>query len=86
MTNALGGGRDFAHLMDHLGPAMQVWLDDMQKHKFKFESQQVDTVKQRVNEWVSKVDLAEVEENRDTSLQDLVRSRAEKQQSKVSKA
>lgn len=47
--------------MDHLGPALKVWLDDMRKHKLDFD--QVETVKERFNEWVSQVNLDEVEED-----------------------
>ena len=68
MTNTLGGGANFSHFMDHLGPALQGWLGDMEKHKFDFSPQQVDSVKDKVNDWVSQLDLKEIEANRDEAL------------------
>ncbi|KAJ5782616.1 Dehydrogenase multihelical [Penicillium paradoxum] len=76
MTNTLGGGANFGHFMDHLGPALKSWLDDMQKHQFDFESREsVEGLKSTVNEWVSDVDLDEVAKNRDTFLAGLVADR-----------
>lgn len=75
MTNTLGGGGNFSHFMDHLGPALKSWLDDMEKHKFAFEPQQVQGVKDQVNDWVSHVDLKKVEEERDSFLGELVKNK-----------
>ncbi|KAL4929866.1 uncharacterized protein BDV17DRAFT_290222 [Aspergillus undulatus] len=76
ITNALGGGGDFGHFMDHLGPALKGWLDDMQTHRFNFdEREKVDKLKGSVNEWVSTINLKEVEKNRDTFLSSIVRSK-----------
>ena len=72
MTNTLGGGGDFTHFMDHLGPALKLWLDDMEKHKFEFQPQQVESVKGTVNDWVSQVNLKKVEQDRDAFLGELV--------------
>ncbi|KAF7529294.1 hypothetical protein PCG10_008004 [Penicillium crustosum] len=75
MTNTLGGGGDFNHFMDHLGPALETWLDDMHRHEFDMNSQ--DTLKERVNEWISDVNLKEVEESRDKLLVGLIGSKSE---------
>lgn len=75
MTNTLGGGGDFNHFMDHLGPALKTWLDDMHRHEFDMNSQ--DTLKERVNEWISDVNLKEVEESRDKLLVGLIGSKSE---------
>ncbi|KAJ5352823.1 hypothetical protein N7452_001797 [Penicillium brevicompactum] len=72
MTNTLGGGGDFTHFMDHLGPALKLWLDDMEKHKFEFQPQQVESVKGTVHDWVSQVNLKKVEQDRDAFLGELV--------------
>ncbi|KAJ5362794.1 hypothetical protein N7541_003638 [Penicillium brevicompactum] len=72
MTNTLGGGGDFTHFMDHLGPALKLWLDDMEKHKFEFQPQQVESVKGTVNDWVSQINLKKVEQDRDAFLGELV--------------
>lgn len=77
MTNTLGGGGDFKHFMDHLGPALKTWLDDMHRHEFDMDSQDVDVLKERVNEWISHVNLKEVEESRDELLVGLIRSKTE---------
>lgn len=69
MTNTLGGGGSFSYFVDHLGPAMKTWLDDMQQNHFDFNSQEAaDELKSKVNEWVSNVDLKAVESNRDAIL------------------
>ncbi|CRL24058.1 Fatty oxidation complex, alpha subunit FadB [Penicillium camemberti] len=75
MTNTLGGGGDFNHFMDHLGPALKTWLDDMHRHEFDMSSQ--DVLKERVNEWMSHVNLKEVEESRDKLLVGLIGSKSE---------
>ncbi|PYI00274.1 hypothetical protein BO78DRAFT_402167, partial [Aspergillus sclerotiicarbonarius CBS 121057] len=73
MTNTLGGGGDFGHFMEHLGPALKSWLDDMQEHRFDMGSREkVDELKDAVNGWVEKVDLKKVEADRDVLLADLV--------------
>lgn len=78
MTNTLGGGGDFDHFMDHLGPALKIWLDDMHRHQFKLDSQEeVGIIKEKVKEWLSHVNLKEIEKNRDEFLSGLVRSKLE---------
>jgi 3-hydroxyacyl-CoA dehydrogenase len=73
MTNALGGGGNFSHFVDHLGPALKTWLDDMEQNKFNFSSQDaVDDLKKKINGWVSSVDLQQIEKNRDAFLSSLV--------------
>ncbi|KAJ5746940.1 uncharacterized protein N7511_008636 [Penicillium nucicola] len=73
MTNTLGGGGNFSHFVDHLGPALKTWLDDMQQHPFDFDSRDaIEDLKCKVNGWVSHVDLEAVESNRDKHLFNLV--------------
>jgi 3-hydroxyacyl-CoA dehydrogenase len=31
---------DFRHFMDHLGPALKTWIDDMRQHQFEMTSQE----------------------------------------------
>ncbi|KAL4966331.1 3-hydroxyacyl-CoA dehydrogenase [Aspergillus stella-maris] len=78
MTNALGGGGDFGHFMDHLGPALKGWLDDMQRHRFEFGEGERDALKGRVNGWVKTVDLGGVERERDAFLKEIVKSKQDK--------
>ncbi|CAK47337.1 hypothetical protein CBS115989_8749 [Aspergillus niger] len=74
MTNTLGGGGDFTHFMDHLGPALKSWVDDMEQNKFDLGSEeQVDGLKKNVNGWTSQVDLKKVEGDRDVLLTELVK-------------
>ncbi|KAJ5311989.1 hypothetical protein PENANT_c022G03589 [Penicillium antarcticum] len=76
MTNTLGGGGNFSHFMNHLGPALKTWLDDMHQNSFNFDSQEaVNDLKDKVNGWVSTIDLKEVESNRDAFLSSLVKDK-----------
>ncbi|GKZ25478.1 hypothetical protein AbraIFM66951_001018 [Aspergillus brasiliensis] len=76
MTNTLGGGGDFNHFMDHLGPALKSWLNDMEVNKFDLGSEEkVDDIKKKVNGWTSQVDLKKVEGDRDVLLADLVKGK-----------
>lgn len=76
MTNTLGGGGDFTHFMDHLGPALKSWLDDMAVNKFDLGSkEQVNGLKKNINGWISQVDLKKVEGNRDLLLANLVKGK-----------
>ncbi|PYI35622.1 hypothetical protein BP00DRAFT_333794 [Aspergillus indologenus CBS 114.80] len=80
MTNTLGGGASFAHFIDHLGPALKSWLDDMEAHKFDWSSKDtVEGLKNTVNGWVSQVDLKEVAGRRDVLLADLVRKKLDQE-------
>ncbi|KAI9924199.1 hypothetical protein ASPWEDRAFT_136896 [Aspergillus wentii DTO 134E9] len=85
MTNTLGGGGDFNHFMSHLGPALKTWLDDMHRHEFDMDSQHVDVLKERVNEWTSQVNLKEVEERRDDRLVGLIKSQKDFSEAGISR-
>lgn len=78
MTNTLGGGGDFNHFMDHLGPALKTWLGDMRQHEFEMDSQEkVNDLKRMVNEWIVQADLEKIERDRDAFLSDLVRKKSD---------
>ncbi|PWY83913.1 hypothetical protein BO94DRAFT_519523 [Aspergillus sclerotioniger CBS 115572] len=78
MTNTLGGGGDFGHFMDHLGPALRSWLDDMQEKRFDLgDGERVHALKETVNGWVEGVDLKRVERERDGLLAELVRGKVD---------
>ena len=78
MTNVLGGGGDFGYFMDHLGPALKTWLDDMQQNQFKMDpsEKQTETLKDNVNQWVANVDLDRVERDRDAFLAGFIKARS----------
>src|SRR5699024_7151279 len=61
MTNCLGGGRSFRHFIDHIGPALQTWGDDMKQFEFDHEPEKKEKVTERVEEYVGGVDLDKVE-------------------------
>lgn len=65
MTNVLGGGRNFGHFIDHIGPAVHSWKVDMHKYEYNGEPEQKERLKERVGEYVEGVDLDAVEEKRD---------------------
>lgn len=63
ITNALGGGGDFRHFMDHLGPAVKAWKDDMDKNAFNSDNKE-ELVKS-VEEYVEKANLDAMQKQRD---------------------
>lgn len=63
ITNALGGGGDFRHFMDHLGPAVKTWKDDMDKHPFDAENKE--PLVESVEKYVANSDLSAVQQRRD---------------------
>lgn len=65
MTNVLGGGRNFGHFIDHIGPAVHSWKVDMNKYEYNGEPEQKERLKERVGEYVEGVDLDGVEKKRD---------------------
>ncbi|KAF4771995.1 hypothetical protein HAV15_011137 [Penicillium sp. str.  len=78
MTNTLGGGGYFNHFMNHLGPALKTWLDDMHQHEFDIDSRDADVLEDKVKDWISRVNLKEIEERRDELLVGLIRSKTER--------
>jgi len=75
MTNVLGGGggkEGFRHLLEHLGPAVEVWEADMEKHKFTYTKENMETLNKDVSSWIEHVDLTEMEKERDDVLLDLL--------------
>lgn len=63
ITNTLGGGGDFRHFMDHLGPAVKSWKDDMDKHPFNADDKE--PLVKSVEEYAAKSNLQEVQQRRD---------------------
>lgn len=63
ITNALGGGGDFRHFMEHLGPALKSWKADMDNHPFDAENKE--PLIKSVEEYVANSDLSAVQERRD---------------------
>ena len=76
MTNALGGGGDFRHLLEHIGIAAKSWTDDMRKHAFELTPDSLDTLDSSVNDWIKNVDIGLLERERDQVLLDLMETKS----------
>lgn len=79
MTNVLAGGggnEGFHHFLKHLGPASQGWAKDMNANAFQFDSEGLSRLEQSVKVWLSKVDTAEVEAQRDEFIMHVIRLKA----------
>ena len=72
MSNAMGGGGrgsdGFRHLLEHLGPATQSWLEDTRKHTFKWDLQDLNALSASVGKELEGKDVAELEKQRDHRL------------------
>jgi 3-hydroxyacyl-CoA dehydrogenase len=71
LANAMGGGggsEGFQHLLEHLGPATRVWVDDMQAHKFDWSEESIDALGSSVADELKGKDVKELEQKRDSDL------------------
>lgn len=78
VTNALGGGGNFRHFVDHIGSAFASWEGDMNRHKFDWSREKIDTLDGSVKDWIGTVDLKKVAKERDERLIGLIKDRAER--------
>lgn len=75
MSNAMGGGGGtdgFRHLLEHLGPASKVWLDDMKQHAFTSDKDSLDSLSASVGEQLEGKDVHALESKRDRQLIELL--------------
>ena len=80
MTNLLGGGggkEGFVHFIQHLGPAMKKWNEDMDKNKFDFTDGSVQILSENVSEMIEQVDLDTMEKQRDSVLLSLIKLKSQ---------
>ena len=64
-----GGGRDgFRHMVQHLGPAMQGWIQDMRANEFELTPENLEKLDKSVQEEIYSHNLATVEQERDRIL------------------
>lgn len=80
MANAMGGGGGsdgFRHLMEHLGPAMQSWTEDMREHAFSWSPDCIEKLTASVEEELAGKDVAALEQRRDRQLVELFRAQRE---------
>ncbi|KAH0173040.1 putative hydroxyacyl-CoA dehydrogenase, partial [Aureobasidium melanogenum] len=75
MSNAMGGGGGtdgFRHLLEHLGPASKVWLDDVKQHAFSYDKEGLDALSASVGEQLEGQDVQALESKRDRQLIELL--------------
>ena len=83
MSNAMGGGGGsdgFARVLQHLGPAVQKWLDDIQNNRFIWSRENLDALSASVAEELHGRDANELEQERDELLVKLLRLKREKEE------
>ena len=71
LANAMGGGggsEGLKHLVEHLGPASRVWVEDMQAHKFGWSQESIDVLGSSVADELQGRDVKELEQKRDDDL------------------
>lgn len=76
MSNAMGGGGGsdgFKHLLEHLGPATETWIEDMKAHAFNWTPEQLTALGDSVAEELGTQDVHELERKRDATLVALFR-------------
>ncbi|KAB8218945.1 hypothetical protein BDV33DRAFT_231944 [Aspergillus novoparasiticus] len=72
VTNILGGGGSFRHLVEHIGTAAQVWAEDMRKHAFDLNPETISILDANVRETIGNVDMESLQRDRDHVLLDLI--------------
>ncbi|KAF4625549.1 hypothetical protein G7Y89_g12618 [Cudoniella acicularis] len=73
-----GGGIDgFSNMMKKLGPAVEGWLGDMERHKFEFSDENVGALNESLKQWLEKEDLVALSERREEVLLELLRLKKE---------
>ncbi|KGQ02475.1 Lambda-crystallin [Beauveria bassiana D1-5] len=76
MSNAMGGGGGsdgFKHLLEHLGPAAEKWIEDMKAHAFSWTPEQLTALGDSVAEGLGTQSVHELERKRDATLVELFR-------------
>jgi 3-hydroxyacyl-CoA dehydrogenase len=80
MANALGGGggaAGFAHILEHIGPASDVWLEDAKEHAFSMkDTERKKILYDSVGQMMEGTDVAKIEYQRDTLLNSIVAQKA----------
>jgi 3-hydroxyacyl-CoA dehydrogenase len=77
VTNILAGGGSFQQLLEHLGPAMRSWLDDMEKRKFGYSREEMRALYHTVEKLSSTLDIETMLPKRDGMLIDLLKLKSE---------
>ncbi|KAK4501844.1 hypothetical protein PRZ48_007653 [Zasmidium cellare] len=79
MTNVLGGGggKDgFDHFVQHLGPAVRGWKEDMDANKFSFEEDETKRLQEQVTPWVETKEPEKVRQEMGDALIELLQTKS----------
>jgi 3-hydroxyacyl-CoA dehydrogenase len=71
LANALGGGGGsdgFRHFLEHLGPAIKGWTEDMQAHAFSWSPDSLNKLTTSFQEGFAGKDMGALEARRDEKL------------------
>lgn len=71
MSNVLGGGGGkggFKHLLQHLGPGIAHWVQDMRAHEYQYTDANLEKLDESVQKQLEVHDPATVEKQRDELL------------------
>lgn len=80
MTKVFGGGGGaggFRHLLAHLGPGAQKWLEDMKDHAYVRNDANIDKLDKSVQEMLVNNQPEEVSKQRDQGLIEVVKRKRE---------
>lgn len=80
MANAMGGGggtEGFRHLLEHLGPASQKWVEDSDANRFGWGVKDLDKLTESVGDELKNANIAELEKQRDRLLVQLFKLKAQ---------
>lgn len=67
LANAMGS-EGLQHLLEHLGPATRVWIEDMQAHKFNCSEESMNALGSSVADDLNGKGVKELEQKRDSDL------------------
>lgn len=76
MSNAMGGGGGsdgFRHLLEHLGPASQQWLEHIKANSFQWDTESLDKLADSVGEELQGANVKELEKERDRLLVEILK-------------
>ncbi|CZR41733.1 uncharacterized protein FPRO_11323 [Fusarium proliferatum ET1] len=76
MSNAMGGGggsNGFRHLLEHLGPASQQWLEHIKANSFQWDTESLDKLTDSVGEELQGANVKELEKERDRLLVEILK-------------
>lgn len=77
-----GGGSDgFRHLLEHLGPASQKWVEDMRANEFKWNQDNIDAICASVDQELKGKDIKALEQQRDAKLVGMFKIKGERRAS-----